>query len=610
MTNNTENYLGSQFSPQITALSGGDETIKGTAAADTITFTSLSTTVDAGEGANTITGTSGNNLIIAGSGADTITVTFGDNTIKAGDGANTITATYGDNTIITGSGADTITVTSGNNIIHAGDGANTITATSGVNAITTDSDNDIGTASPRGDGAFFDERHYNERNMADGQSMDDDVDDDWGDGNNNFNFDLFDRITIASDGNIITTGSGADTITMTSGNNTIDAGDGANTITATSGDNTITVGSGADTITVTSGANTIKAGDGANTITATSGVNTITTGSGADTITTGGLAGGGNTIDAGDGANTIATGAGNDIIYTGIGIDTIATGAGDDVINIKGGTDTIAAGAGNDTLIADLSAATSAVSINALAGTVAAGYAGNISGLGIATFAGVENFEITSGDSDDAITTGDGNDVVQAGAGSDTVNLAGGNDEAIYTMAANTGASDVYQGGAGVDTLTLEFTQTEWDENRAIQTDIANYQEHLASRSSDSFVFKAFGLDASEFENLSVRIGHGNAADMTTASLEGAISNLVNPVGVQDGLPTPDGGAATDTSMPATDAESPWTGLGEGEVYPYWAADEGEMRDAPTGNSDYNFYDNLDMDFSDPCPDASDFLMC
>ena len=455
--------------PQITALSGGDETIKGTAAADTITFTSLSTTVDAGEGANTITGTSGNNLIIAGSGADTITVTFGDNTIKAGDGANTITATYGDNTIITGSGADTITVTSG--------------------------------------------------------------------------------------------------------------------------------------------ANTIKAGDGANTITATSGVNTITTGSGADTITTGGLAGGGNTIDAGDGANTIATGAGNDIIYTGIGIDTIATGAGDDVINIKGGTDTIAAGAGNDTLIADLSAATSAVSINALAGTVAAGYAGNISGLGIATFAGVENFEITSGDSDDAITTGDGNDVVHAGAGSDTVNLAGGDDEAIYTMAANTGASDVYQGGAGVDTLTLELTEAEWLDDD-VQTDIANYQEHLASESSDSFVFTTSGLTASEFEHLSVRIGDGDATDMTTASLEGAISNLVNPVGVQDGPPTPDSDAATDTSMPATDAEYPWTGLGEGEVYPYWAADEGEMRDAPTGNSDYNFYDNLDMDFSDPCPDASDFLMC
>ena len=90
---------------------------------------------------------------------------------------------------------------------------------------------------------FFDEQLYNERNMADGQSMDDD---DWGDGNNNSNFDLFDRITIASDGNIITTGSGADTITVTSGNNIIHAGDGANTITATSGVNAITTDSGND----------------------------------------------------------------------------------------------------------------------------------------------------------------------------------------------------------------------------------------------------------------------------------------------------------------------------------------------------------------------------
>ena len=72
------------------------------------------------------------------------------------------------------------------------------------------------------------------------------------------------------------------------------------------------------------------------------------------------------------------------------------------------------------------------------------------------------------------ITTGDGTDVVHAGGGNDTVNLAGGNDEAIYTMAANTGASDVYQGGSGVDTLTLELTTAEWF-SAAVQTDIANY---------------------------------------------------------------------------------------------------------------------------------------
>jgi Ca2+-binding RTX toxin-like protein len=335
----------------------------------------------------------------------------------------------------------------------------------------------------------------------------------------------------------------ADTITFTDTSTTVNAGEGANTITATLGNNEITSGDGADTITVTSGNNTINAGGGANTITATSGVNVINTGDGADTITTGGVAGGGNTINAGDGANTITTGAGddtvtggngvdtvttgagndvvyggngantittgagNDIVYTGIDIDTITTGAGDDTIHISGGTDTITAGADNDTLIADLSSATGAVSINALAGNVAAGYAGNISGLGIATFAGVENFEITSGDSDDTITTGDGTDIIRSGAGSDTVNLADGNDEAIYTMAANDGATDVYQGGAGVDTLTLEFTEDEWL-SAGVQADIANYIAFQAANTggvnSAAFQFTAFDLSVSDFEALNV----------------------------------------------------------------------------------------------------------
>jgi hypothetical protein len=90
-------------------------------------------------------------------------------------------------------------------------------------------------------------------------------------------------------------------------------------------------------------------------------------------------------------------------------------------------------------------------------------------------------------------------------------------------MTANEGASDLYQGGDGVDTLTLKFTETQWSENQAIQTDIAGYQAHLASESSDSFEFAAFGLTASEFEKLSVRIGEGDATDMTVAPVEDAM---------------------------------------------------------------------------------------
>jgi hypothetical protein len=384
-------------------------------------------------------------------------------TINGTDAADTITFTATSTTVNAGEGANTITGTSGDNEVNAGGGVDTISLTSGDNTILA------------GAGA--------------------------------------NTITATLGNNEITSGDGADTITVTSGNNTINAGGGANTIVATSGINVINTGDGADTITtggVAGGGNTINAGDGANTITTGAGDDTVTGGNGVDTITTGA---GNDVVYGGNGANTITTGAGNDTVYSGIDIDTITTGAGDDTIHITGGTDTIAAGADNDTLIADLSLATGAVSINALAGTVAAGYAGNISGLGIATFAGVENFDITSGDFNDTITTGDGTDVVHAGAGSDTVNLAGGNDEAIYTMAANTGASDVYQGGSGVDTLTLELTTAEWF-SAAVQTDIANYLAFQAAHTdpitgeADNAVFQftAFDLSASEFEALNVLV--------------------------------------------------------------------------------------------------------
>jgi VCBS repeat-containing protein len=392
--------------------------------------------------------------------------TVNDETITGSEAADTIVFTSDNTTVEAGDGANTITGTSGNNHITAGIGADTITVTTGDNTI------------------------------------------DAGSGIN--------TITAMSGNNQITAGDGADTITLTSGNNKINAGGGINTIAATTGNNSITTGDGADTITVSTGDNTINAGGGANTITASSGNNTITAGDGADTITTSGLAGGANTIDAGNGANTVTTGAGNDTVTSGNGADTITTGAGDDTIAVKGGIDTIAAGAGNDTLIADFSLASGAVSINTLAGTAAAGYAGNISGLGIATFAGVENFKITSGTFNDTITTGDGNDVVHAGAGNDTVNLAGGNDEAIYTMAANYGAYDIYQGGTGDDTLTLEFTKEEWNDDD-VQSEIANYQEHLSSGSSASFHFGS-SLTVSEFESLNV-IVDGVALDLNSTTV-------------------------------------------------------------------------------------------
>ncbi len=360
--------------------------------------------------------------IMAGMGVNTITTGAGDDIITANNTvANTIVAGEGNNIIITGSGVDTIDTGSGNDKILAGDGASTITDTGGDNFIVTGSGVDTIVVGAGNDSIFG------------------------GDGAN--------TITGTAGDKIIVTGAGIDTITVTSGNNIIQAGDGASTIIATSGDNMICTGDGVDTITVTSGNNIIEAGDGANTITATSGNNIIFGGSGVDTITVGIPIGGGNNyIDGGDGANTLTSGGGNDTIVSGVDADTIATGAGDDKILITGGVDDIAAGAGFDTLVVDYSAATSDVITSVPAGAFAAGYAGTISGMGAVTYAGIENFDITTGSGNDSITTGDGDDTINSGTGIDQISAGAGSDY-IYGN-----ASDVIDGGEGgtdSDTLNL-----------------------------------------------------------------------------------------------------------------------------------------------------------
>jgi hypothetical protein len=218
----------------------------------------------------------------------------------------------------------------------------------------------------------------------------------------------------------------------------------------------------------------------------------------------------------------VTTGAGDDEVHAGVDTDTITTGAGNDHIHIEGGTDTITAGTGNDTMYIDFTEAKNVVVTSAFAGTAAAGYAGNINGIGITTFAGVENFQIVSGKFGDTLWTVGGDDIVDGGAGNDIVILGGGKDVGIYNMKQNDSAKDIYKGGDGIDTLTLEFTQEEWA-SEIVQTDIANYLEFqerfTGEANSEAFTFKAFGLNASEFENLRVTVG-GEEIDPTAVQGE------------------------------------------------------------------------------------------
>lgn len=126
----------------------------------------------------------------------------------------------------------------------------------------------------------------------------------------------------------------------------------------------------------------------------------------------------------------------------------------------------------------------------------------------------------------DRLNGGSGNDRLDGGSGNDLVRGGSGADEGVYVLAENTGATDRYDGGSGNDTLTLVMTRAEWF-SAAVQSDIARYLEFLASGAGDhrgrhhddrhdhdggdddgphGFQFTAFGLSASNFENLNVTV--------------------------------------------------------------------------------------------------------
>jgi len=208
---------------------------------------------------------------------------------------------------------------------------------------------------------------------------------------------------------------------------------------------TVLTGSGADTITTGTGDDIINTGNGVSTVTAGEGANSITGGIDADTVTAGN---GGNFIDGGDGTNTLTSGSGADTITGGLGADTVVAGGGADLITMRGGADTVHGDAGVDRLVVNYSASTTAVTMAAPTGSLAAGYTGSVADTSgnTAGFDGIENFTIFGGTLGDLITTGDGSDIIQTGAGNDTANGGGGADRLIGGM-----GRDILTGGANND---------------------------------------------------------------------------------------------------------------------------------------------------------------
>ena len=189
---------------------------------------------------------------------------------------------------------------------------------------------------------------------------------------------------------------------------------GKDDMVAFAGDDVVIGAGEADTILGGEGSDFINAGDGRDIVFAGIGDDTAFGGSDADLIY--GEAGGDRIFgDAGD--DMISGGAGDDTIFGGAGNDVIVaeTGDGNDVYF----GDEAGGGSGVDTL--NMSAISSAITVDLGNGGINAGYASSASS-GTDTLWGFEN--VVTGSGADTITASNATNLIDGGAGNDTFKFA------------------------------------------------------------------------------------------------------------------------------------------------------------------------------------------
>ena len=383
----------------------GDDSIGGSAGADTITT---------GEGNDTINGAGGADRIDAGGGTDTATLDLS----AFGAVAFTLDATPGATSaflgttasvrgvevlnLTTGAGDDVLVLGEGNDSIAAGLGRNRVTAGGGDDRITT-----TGIETVTG-----------------------------GAGN-----DTWLLRYAGQDGLTFTTGA---TLTVSNGTTAagierFDAVFGANTSVnllpgAPLGQvNAITVASGRLTLdwSASSGGSALYVNQGVST------ANRADPGSDAQVVLSGFT------------SASLRTGAGADTVFGTPGADTISTGAGDDSITGAGGADSIDGGPGTDVAVLDLSAfGATRFTLSATPG--ATSRFANIS----ARVMNVEALDLTTGAGDDVLTLGAGDDSIAAGGGRNRVSGGAGDDMIVTT------GIDTVSGGAGFDTWRVAYSDT------------------------------------------------------------------------------------------------------------------------------------------------------
>ena len=508
MTTGAVNYGGELFTNFENAIMGdGNDSVTGSADANSILAGGGNDTVDGGGGNDTIDGGAGNDLLDGGNGDDSVDGGLGDDTLNAGSGNDTLNGGDGNDRLNRGGGSSLT------DAYYGGAGIDTIGA-DGIGFSSTVVFN-LTTGFLLLSGSNYE--IWNGFENYDGSS---------GTGG--------ESVIGTAGANLIETGSGSnsldgaggsDTLMAGGGNDTLLGGGGNDLLNGEAGDDTLTGGSGADTLLGDIGNDRLTAGNGADSLGGGAGFDTLLGGGGNDTLNGGqdddklfagkgdDLLLGGDGDDTLNGQNnddTLLGGAGNDVLNGGSGADTMQGGGGNDLLNGGGGNDSVQGGAGNDTLRGSFGqdtllggngndliegggaadsmvggngndtlsyeSDTTGVSVSLGAGTAAGGHAGGdtfsdfenlFGGSGNDSLNGDANDNrLDGGAGDDAAWGGGGNDTLNGGAGNDTVNGnlgddtvdGGGGNDNILGAAGNDSllggfGNDTLNGGAGDDTL-------------------------------------------------------------------------------------------------------------------------------------------------------------
>lgn len=382
----------------------GDDSLVGTPQDDRIDGLGGNDTIRALSGHDVVQGGEGNDLITAAAGNDTVFGGAGDDTIDAGDGDDIVWAGQGNDVVQGGAGNDMLFGEDGNDRMGGGLGNDVLWGGLGNDSLAGDAGNDVligeqgNDSLDGGDGNDF---------LADGSGSDVVK---GGAGN--------DVVEVSLDGEADTMegGTGRDSLDLAAASGALRIDLAAGSVTgeetgqdSVSGFERIVSGRGDDTL--------VMAMNGS--------ADTLDGGAGQDRLDIS-AAQSGVTVDLSEGTASgeeigqdviasfeiVRTGEGDDTVVVGLQAVDVGTGAGDDTVAASSNrqSDSMDGGEGSDTL--DLSAATLAVIVDLVQGTVS----GEETGLDqIASF---ETVKLGSGD--DEVRIGDAPTVLCGGEGDDT----------------------------------------------------------------------------------------------------------------------------------------------------------------------------------------------